>query len=136
MWAVNPHGRCGGQARVGVMMLRAGYAAMMPHVLSATSHCKNPSVGLTLPVVLAVNGYRVRILGPPREHPPPHVHVSSVDGAVAVVRLRLPDRPARIWRHDGMTLRQLREVMAILEEHTEFLLQRWSELHGGLEDLR
>jgi hypothetical protein len=37
-----------------------------------------------MPTVLVVAGFRLRILLPPREHPPPHVPVTR-DGAEAVL---------------------------------------------------
>jgi hypothetical protein len=117
------------------MTLRHSASGRVRHASHAWPSCKNPSDGVPLPVVLVGSGYRVRILGPPREHPPPHVHVSAEDGAVSVVRMRLGARAARVWRNDGMTFRQLREVLSIVEEHHDFLMRCWRDLHGNLEDV-
>lgn len=43
----------------------------------------------------------VKVYGPPREHPPPHVQVEVGRAGVVVIRLAIPDHPLRVWRVYG-----------------------------------
>ena len=54
-----------------------------------------------MPTVLDVGGFQVRILLPPREHGPPHVHVWKA-GTVVMVDLPEGDAPIRIRKVRGM----------------------------------
>lgn len=39
-----------------------------------------------MPTVLREDGFRVVVYGPPREHPPPHVHVEHGAKGLVVIR--------------------------------------------------
>ena len=84
-----------------------------------------------MPTVLRVDGFRVLILLPPREHGPPHVHVVKNDG-VAVVRLEDASKGIshKVVRVERMRLADLRAAERIVAAHTVELLGRWRELHG------
>ena len=83
-----------------------------------------------MPTVLEVDGFVVRVLGPPREHPPPHVHVEKGREAVVVIRLRMAGRPQELWKAYGMRRRDVIKAFRIVEEHHDELLKAWEEIHG------
>ncbi|HXT16307.1 MAG TPA: DUF4160 domain-containing protein [Gemmatimonadaceae bacterium] len=92
--------------------------------------CINPTVGLyIMPAVLRLGGFRVLVLFPPREHPPPHVHVVNADG-IAVIQLVQERKCQTTMRVDGMKPRDVRKAEQIVTEHTALLLKRWREIHG------
>lgn len=82
-----------------------------------------------MPVVLRAGGFRVVILLPPREHGPPHVHVWNSDGE-AVIDLAAGQKPQRIRDRRGMRESDVAAAFQIVEEQSEYLLERWRELHG------
>lgn len=82
-----------------------------------------------VPTVLRELGFRVLILFPPREHPPPHVHVVKGEG-VAVIRLERGDIPQRTLRVDGLTARERSVAERIVRRHTEHLMSEWRRIHG------
>ena len=55
-----------------------------------------------MPTVLRKDGFVVRVYGPPREHPPPHVHVERGPEEIVVIRLGTADGPAKVWAVYGM----------------------------------
>lgn len=66
---------------------------------------------------------------PPREHEPPHVHIRTANGEV-VIELAAPDRPQSIRYVAGMRTSDVTAAFWIVEEHTNYLLERWREYHG------
>ena len=83
---------------------------------------------LTMPTVLRIDGFRIVIFLPPREHRPPHVHVRNADGEV-VITLATAGQAQRIREVVGMRDRDVATAFWIVEEHTAFLLERWREYH-------
>ena len=82
-----------------------------------------------MPTVLRDGGFRVRILLPPREHGPPHVHVHKA-GSVVVIDLPDKDQSLGIRR-----IRQMRDVAVVaafrlVEANVEMLLEQWRKYHG------
>ena len=69
------------------------------------------------------------ILLPPREHAPPHVHVWNADGEV-VITLAVEDRPQTVRTVAGMRPADVTAAFWLVEEHTNYLLERWREFHG------
>ncbi len=85
-----------------------------------------------MPTYLRADGFVVRIHGPPREHPPPHVHVHRGVEGVAVVGLRRgPDRP-HVWLRAalGLTNREIVAAVRLVEQHAAELIAHWEKLHG------
>jgi hypothetical protein len=82
-----------------------------------------------MPVVLRRGGFRVRVLFPPREHPPPHVHVRKGNGSV-VIELATSATRQRIRTSRDMSNRDIAEAFRLVEEHTDFLLDYWRRHHG------
>jgi hypothetical protein len=83
-----------------------------------------------MPTVFRVRGFAVRLLGPPREHPPPHVHVVKGKDALAIIRLRIGGRPMRVWAVYNMKPRDVLEAYRIVESRHEELSRAWEEMHG------
>lgn len=82
-----------------------------------------------MPTVLVVAGFRIRILLPPREHPPPHVHVSR--GGAEVV-LMLPDGRAGVVVRTVYRMRDVDVIAAVrlVEANADLLLRAWRTHHG------
>ena len=81
-------------------------------------------------VVIAADGFVVRIYGPPREHPPPHVHVEHGPDQLAVIRLATGRSPARIWTVYGMKDRDVLRAFRLVERHHSEILATWWRIHG------
>jgi hypothetical protein len=84
---------------------------------------------MVVPTVLRVAGFRVVIFLPPREHPPPHVHVWQADGE-AVIELASGGRSPVLRSVARMRSSDAVRAFRIVEDHTEFLLAKWREYHG------
>ncbi len=82
-----------------------------------------------VPTVLRCAGFHVRILLPPREHGPAHVHVYRAGGAVTI---DLPDGelPLRIRGVSGMRDADIMVTARLVEDHVEFLHEQWKAIHG------
>jgi hypothetical protein len=83
-----------------------------------------------MPTVLDVNGFQVRVLLPPREHGPPHVHVSKGGGEVVIT---LPDgaTPLAIRTIHGMKTADVVAAFRLVETHLEPLRAAWRQYHGA-----
>ena len=84
---------------------------------------------IPVPTVLRHAGFLVRILLPPREHGPAHVHVCKA-GAVVVIDLPGKDHSLGI-----RTVWQMRDVdvaaaFRLVERNCEMLLEQWRKYHG------
>jgi len=79
--------------------------------------------------VLRVGRFRVAIYGPPREHPPPHVHVECGSGVV-IVRLGTGAAPPVLWAVHGVNDREALRAFRLVEEHHELLRNTWRAFHG------
>lgn len=86
-----------------------------------------------MPTVLRIGGFRVVILLPPREHGPPHVHVQAAAGEVVII-LPSPDERAVIRGVAGLGPAAVTRAYWIVEEHAEYLRNRWREFHGEVEN--
>lgn len=75
-----------------------------------------------MPTILRQDGFDVMIHTD--GHAPPHVHCYGAN-AVVVVELE----PLRIRRRRGSD-RDVRVAWKVVEQHREFLRQKWRELHG------
>ena len=73
-------------------------------------------------------GFGVRIYGPPREHPPAHVHIDKT--GLVVIRLGTPETPPKVWRVYDMKDRDVLKAYRIVEKHHERIQQAWRAIHG------
>ena len=85
------------------------------------------------PVVLRHHGFRVSVLLPPREHGPPHVHVSKA-GTVAVIELPTGDQPIRIRSVDRMTQADVVSAYRLVQASAELLLASWRRYHDPADN--
>lgn len=83
-----------------------------------------------MPTVLRVRSLVFRMHGPPREHPPPHVHVEQRGEGYAIVRLPDGEREPWITRAGGFSDRQLDEILRLVAAHIVYLRAHWRRLHG------
>jgi len=82
------------------------------------------------PTVLRKEGFVIRVYGPPREHPPPHVHVERGPEEVVVIRLGTSGDPAKVWAVYGMKDRDVVRAFRLVERHLEEIQRAWREIHG------
>ena len=82
-----------------------------------------------MPTVLEDGGFQVRVLLPPREHGPPHVHVLKAGASVVIT---LPDgtKPLSIRTVSRMKNADVVAAFRLVEAHTEALLAAWRRYHG------
>lgn len=81
-----------------------------------------------MPTVLRVEGFRVVIYLPPREHGPPHVHVWK-EAAEVVIDLATSHRRQTIRSVARMRTADVTRAFWIVEEHTDYLLACWRQYH-------
>ena len=75
-------------------------------------------------------GFIVRLHGPPREHPPPHVHVDKGKEGRAIIRLGTSDSPPKVWRVYDLRHRDVLRACQIVGKHHDLIHQVWRSLHG------
>ncbi len=86
-----------------------------------------------MPTILRKGGFVVKLYGPPREHPPPHVHVEHGPAELVVIRLRTKDSSQRIWRAYGMKDSDIVTAYRLVEAHHGRILRAWRKLHGDAQ---
>jgi len=82
-----------------------------------------------VPTVLNVAGFQVRILVPPREHGPAHVHVWKA-GTVLVINLPGGDQLLSLRNVRGMRTADIVAAFRLVEANVGMLLQQWRKYHG------
>jgi len=82
-----------------------------------------------VPTVLRDGGFHVRILLPPREHGPPHVHVRKAR-AVVVIDLPHEGKAIGIRRIRRMRDTDVMTAFRLVEANVELLLEQWRKYHG------
>ncbi len=76
-----------------------------------------------MPTVLFQDGFRVMIYT--ADHRPPHVHVHK---AGCTVTVWLDGLAAS--ENEGFSQKELRKVLALVEQHQDELLEHWRQIHG------
>jgi len=82
-----------------------------------------------LPTVIRSAGFAVRILLPPREHGPPHVHVVKA-GASVVIGLGTAEGPVKLVKVHGMKDRDVVRAVRLVTIWKAHLLATWKTIHG------
>lgn len=82
-----------------------------------------------MPTVHRQDGFQFKVLLPPREHGPAHVHVSKA-GGIAVVNL--PDARQTLSLRTVYDMKDSDVVAAVrlVEENVDKLLRAWRKYHG------
>lgn len=82
---------------------------------------------MAIPTILRHGGYTVRVLT--RDHDPPHVHVHKSGG---VAKVGLQDESGDVYpiNQIGMSPKDLRLALEIVELHQTQLLSAWRVYHG------
>jgi len=86
-----------------------------------------------VPTVLRAGSWVVRIYAPPREHPPPHVHVIHVGAGQVIIDLGGVDTPPTIRAIHRMRSQEALEAYRLVERHQPQLLSAWEALHGKVD---
>lgn len=82
-----------------------------------------------MPTVIRSGGFAVRILLPPREHGPPHVHVVKA-GAQVVIKLGETGGSVQLIRDYGMKKSDAVRAVRLVEIWNDELLAIWKAAHG------
>lgn len=82
-----------------------------------------------MPTIVREDGFVLRVHGPPREHPPPHVHVEQGDEGLVVVRLAIDDRGPSIWAVYNMKDADVVRSFRLVEKHHALLMAAWRRIH-------
>ena len=77
-----------------------------------------------MPKILEVNGYKFYLYTD--DHLPIHVHVWKGGSEAKVVLV--PE--TMIKDNYGFKSKELRQIVGVIEEHHEFILEKWHEIHG------
>lgn len=85
---------------------------------------------LLMPTVFRAEGFMFRIHGPPREHPPPHVHVHRRPGGEVVVQLPTATLGVVVWWYEGFTEREARRAAELVQRHHVTLQNYRERLHA------
>jgi hypothetical protein len=83
-----------------------------------------------MPTVVREDGFVVRVYGPPREHPPPHVHVERGNDELVVIRLGTRYSASMVWAVYGMKRRDVLRAFRLVEKHLATIEHAWREIHG------
>ena len=75
-------------------------------------------------------GFEFEYTSPPREHPPPHVHVEKGAEGLVILRLALPGKPLAVRHVYKMRNSDVVRAYRLVEQHHEAILQAWRALHG------
>lgn len=82
-----------------------------------------------MPTVLRLNGFAVKILLPPREHGPPHVHVFK-GGTEVVIEIGERGELCRLREVHGMPNADVIRAFRLVEAHADALLEKWRGFHA------
>jgi len=83
-----------------------------------------------MPTVHREAGFQIKVLLPPREHGPPHVHVSRA-GGVAIINLPHGKQPLSLRAVYAMKDSDVLAAVRLVEENAEKLFKAWRKYHGG-----
>ena len=92
-----------------------------------------------MPTVVTSGPFRIRVLNPPREHGPAHVHVVHGPGrgtSEALVNLGAPAETGGPWGNvslrevKGMRSNDVVHAVRLVHEHRVELRRAWIKLHG------
>lgn len=83
-----------------------------------------------MPVVFRQGNLVVRVYAPPREHPPPHVHVIFRGVGEVVIEIGTAEEGPRIHQDYGMPPRLIVVAYRLVAEHQEKFQHAWEQLHG------
>ena len=78
-----------------------------------------------MPEIVRRNGFVLKILLPPREHGPPHVHVFRAEGEVVINLV-----PLGVREVNAMSPAQVMKALRLVEQHATLLLAAWRKYHG------
>ncbi|MDF1502301.1 DUF4160 domain-containing protein [Roseisolibacter sp. H3M3-2] len=85
-----------------------------------------------MPTIVKEDPFVVKVLGPPREHPPPHVHVHVGKTGLVKIRLALPDNPLKVWEvHGGVDNATVIQAVRLVEQHEAAIRAAWERIHGN-----
>jgi len=80
-----------------------------------------------MPTVLRLNGFDVCVYT--HDHPPGHVHVLKA-GAEVVINLGDAETSPSMREVKGMSKKDARQAVTLVEDHRDALLAEWRGIHG------
>ena len=83
-----------------------------------------------MPTIVRRDGFRIKIFGPPREHPPPHVHVYKGGEGLVIIRLGIRGGPPRVWSVYDLDGSDVLRAFRLVEAHASVLQIAWEKIHG------
>lgn len=83
-----------------------------------------------MPTVLKEDGFTIRVYGPPREHPPPHVHIERGKEELVVISLGTSGVPPTVRAVYRMKSQDVLKAFRLVEEHHAQIEQAWRRIHG------
>ena len=83
-----------------------------------------------MPTVLRQGRWIVKIYAPPREHPPPHVHVLLGHTGEVIILLGTENTAPTVWAVHRMRGHDVVRAYRLVETHHAQLVTAWEALHG------
>ena len=90
----------------------------------------NAWVYCSVPIIVTSGRFRIKVFGPPREHPPPHAHVLFGAEGLAIIKLGSETEAPRLWVSFEMTRRETAMAVDLVRAHSDVLRQAWEVLHA------
>ncbi|MEX2016507.1 MAG: DUF4160 domain-containing protein [Candidatus Hydrogenedentales bacterium] len=82
-----------------------------------------------MPTIVREDGFSIRVYPPPREHPPPHVHVCKA-GTEVVIDLGSAGALPALREERGMARSDVPRAIQLVWRHHELLTAAWENMHG------
>jgi hypothetical protein len=86
-----------------------------------------------MPTVVRKDGFSIHVFAPPREHPPPHVHVYKAEGH-AVIAIGTATGELISLHVYQMSPGDLAHALQLVRQHQVLLVEVWRKLHGERSD--
>jgi len=83
-----------------------------------------------MPTFVRSGRFTVKVFGPPREHPPPHVHVYCGQSGLIVIRLGIAGDPPKVWRVYDTHYDDVLAAYRLVNRHNLALREYWRAVHG------
>ncbi|MGH8337116.1 MAG: DUF4160 domain-containing protein [Gammaproteobacteria bacterium] len=83
-----------------------------------------------MPTVVEEGEFRIKVFGPPREHPPIHVHVEHGADGLVIIRLATRLKPHEVWAVYDMKNRDVVAAYRLVETHEAAIRAAWRTMHG------
>mgnify|MGYP003383720696 CR=1 FL=1 len=83
-----------------------------------------------MPTIIQDGDFKVKVYGPPREHPPAHVHVVRGRESTVIIELGADGEPPAVRQVYDMNARDVVHAYRLVQQHAAALRAAWERIHG------